>query len=281
MTLAETAGPPAHLRFRRRLGPRAVVRDLWAKRMVLVTLAERDLRARYKQSFLGAAWAVMTPLFLMVVFNLFVRRVTTVTTHGVPYQLFSYVGLLPWTFYSSALTSGGQSLVGSQALLNKIACPREVFPLAQVATSAFNSLIAAGVLLVLFGVHGFAPRATAVWAPVPLAVLAAFTVGTTLFVSSVVVYVRDVRHALPIAMQLGLFATPVAYGMEAIPARWHDLYAVLNPLGPVIETLRRTVLFGVGPDWSQLGPAAAASLAWLVAGWAVFKRLEVGFADVA
>jgi ABC-type polysaccharide/polyol phosphate export permease len=144
-----------------------------------------------------------------------------------------------------------------------------------------NALIASAVLLVLFATNGFAPRATSVWVPAALAVLLVFTVGTTLLVSSVVVYLRDVRHALPIAMQLGLFATPVAYGMEAIPARFHDLYAVCNPLGPVIQTLRRAVLFGAGPDWSQLGPAAAAASVWLVVGWAVFKRLEVGFADVA
>ena len=154
----------------------------------------------------------------MVVFTVFFQRVADINTGGAPYSLFTYLGLLPWTFFSASVSQGGQSLVQNMALLNKVYCPREVFPLSYVVVAGLDTVIAVGALLVLFPITGFTPKATSIWVPVLLPVLLGFTVGVTTVMSVFMVYFRDLRHMLPIVLQLGLFATPVAYGMDAIPA---------------------------------------------------------------
>lgn len=279
--MQQLEGPPRELRFRRPLRVGPAVREFWRARELVLALAERDLRVRYKQAVLGFAWAVVTPLALMVAFTLFFNRVAQVDTGGVPYPLFSYLGLIPWMFFSTSVSVGGQSLVTNMGLLNKVYCPREAFPAASVLVAGFDSAVSAGVLGILFAVTGYAPRLTSFWVPLLLAVQVAFTVGVTLLVSAVVVYLRDLRHALPIVLQLGLFATPVAYGTEVVPASVRAAYAAVNPLAPVIEGYRRAVLLGLSPDWGLLWPGALSAAAVLVVGYVLFKRLEVGLADVA
>jgi ABC-2 type transport system permease protein/lipopolysaccharide transport system permease protein len=217
----------------------------------------------------------------MIVFSVFVRRVVRVNTGGVPYPLFSYLGVLPWTFFSSAVSSGGQVLLLNKHLLNKVACPREVFPLAMVVTATFDTALAVLALGLLFAISGFAPKATSYWIPLLLAVQFAFTIGVTLIVSSAVVYLRDVVQGLPLVLQLGLFATPVAYGIELVPRHLQTTYAAINPLAGVIQGYRRTILNGQPPDWHLLIPGAISSAFLLVFGYVFFKRLEAGFADVA
>jgi ABC-type polysaccharide/polyol phosphate export permease len=282
--MAETAGhlaPPAELRFRRRIGPLAAVRDVWRARELVRTLAERELRARYKQAFLGLAWALITPLALMLVFTLFFNRVAQVETGGAPYPLFSYLGLLPWTFFSTSVSQGGQSLIQNIPLLNKVYFPREVFPTASVAVAGLDSAVALVALGGLFAIYGFLPKATSLWVPVLLLIQVAFTLGVTYLVSAVVVYLRDLRHALPVLLQIGLFATPVAYGIDFIPQSLRTLYVIVNPLGAVIDGYRRTVLLGLGPDWGLTIPASISAVVVLVGGYLLFKRMETGFADVA
>jgi ABC-type polysaccharide/polyol phosphate export permease len=273
--------PPPELRFRRRIELIRSVKELWRARGLIRSLAERDLRVRYKQAVLGFTWAILTPIVMMLVFTLLVRRVLTVDTGGAPYPLFSYLGLLPWGFFTAVVSSGGNSLVSNTALLNKIYCPREVFPIASLVVAAFETAIQALMLGVLFIVFGYAPKAQAVWALLLLPIQVAFGLGVALMVASIVVYLRDVRHAIPMILQLGLFATPVAYGIEFIPRHLQWLYALLNPLGPVIDGYRRTVLLGKPPDWDLVGLAAITATLVLVGGFALFKRLETGFADVA
>jgi len=273
--------PPEALRFRRRIDLVGSVKEVWRARGLIRTLAERDLRARYKQAVLGFAWAIVTPIVMMFVFTLLIRRALTVDTGGAPYPLFSYLGLLPWGFFAAVVSSGGNSLVANKALLNKIHCPREVFPIATMFVAAFETAIQAVMLVVLFIVFGYAPKSQAVWALLLLPIQVAFALGAALMVSSVIVYLRDVRHALPIILQLGLFATPVAYGIEVIPQHLRWLYALLNPLGPVIDGYRRTILLGKPPDWDLVGLATITATIVLFGGFALFKRLETGFADVA
>jgi ABC-type polysaccharide/polyol phosphate export permease len=280
MTQAAVA-PPLDMRFRRRLRLLGAIREVWRARELVRTLAERELRARYKQAVLGVAWAVVTPLALMLVFTLFVNRIARIDTGGAPYPLFAYIGLLPWTFFSTSVNQGGQSLVQNIPLLNKVYCPREVFPLASVAVAGLDSAVALVALGGLFVVTGYAPALTSYWVPLLLLVQVAFTLGVALITSAVVVYLRDLRHALPILLQLGLFATPVAYGIDVVPVSMRVPYAVLNPLGAVIDGYRRTVLLGLGPNWDLVVPAAGSALVVLVAGYLVFKRMETGFADVA
>ena len=273
--------PPDELRFKRRLQPIESMKELWHARELLFTLAERDLRTRYKQTYLGAAWALITPVAFMLVFTVIFHRVAKVDTGGVPYPLFSYLGLLSWGYFSSSVSNGGSSLLSNNSLLNKVYCPREVFPLYTMVVAAVDMLVASTVLLILFGVNAYAPRDTSFWIVPLFAIQIAFTAGLTLLVSSSLVYLRDLRQVVPLILQLGLFATPVAYGMDFVPARFRLLYSVLNPLAPVIDGYRRAVLQGRGPQWHLVLPAACSAAVVLMVGYAVFKRLETHFADVA
>jgi len=273
--------PPSELLYKRRIGLRSALTELWRHREIVRTLAERDFRARYKQALLGAGWAIVTPVVLMLVFTVVFKRVAKIDTDPVPYALYAYLGLLPWTFFSSSLNLGGLSLVSNNALLSKLYCPREVFPLAGIAVSALDAVIATSVLGVLFAAYGYAPRSTSYWVPLILLIQLAFTVGVTLFISGVFVYFRDLRQALPMILQLGLLATPVAWPIETIPEGARIAYAIVNPLGPVIDGYRRAVLYGKSPQWSLLVPAAVVAVVWLVAGYLLLKRLETRLADVA
>lgn len=273
--------PPEDILFRRRVQLVAGARELWRSREVVWALSRRDFVARYKQAVLGVAWAVFTPVVLMVVFSVFFQRVTKVDTGGVPYSLFAYLGLLPWTFFSASLLQGGTSLVSNNLLIRKIRCPREFFPISGVAVALADGAIAVGVLLVLFAMNGFAPHATSVLVPVFLVIQLAFALGAALIASALLVYVRDLRHGLPVLLQLGLFATPVAYGLGAVPPHWRPVYSLLNPLVPVIDGYRRTVLLGTQPEWGLVGLGAVGAAAALVGGYALFKKLEPGIADVA
>jgi ABC-type polysaccharide/polyol phosphate export permease len=276
-----TIGPPGTIRFRRRLQLGRSLVELFGSRELIRSLAEREFRARYKQAVLGIAWAVLTPLALMAVFTLFFSRVARVDTGGVPYPLFAYLGLLPWMFFSTSVNQGGQSLVQNIPLLNKVYFPREVFPLASVVVAGMDGLVALSALALLFVVNGTAPQVTSYWVPLLLLVQVAFTLGVTLVVAAIVVYLRDLRHALPIILQLGLFATPVAYGIDVVPASLQVLYSIINPLAPVIDGYRRCVLLGLPPNGDLLVPGAIAAVVWLVGGYMLFKRMETGFADVA
>lgn len=277
--------PPKNIWFRRRVGLLRSLRELWTFRELTATLAERDLRIRYKQAVLGVAWAVITPVFMMLAFSLIVNRITHTNTgpHHPPYPLWSYMGLLPWTFFSSTVGGGGMSLVGNTALLNKLYCPREVFPIAAMIDAVFDAVIASLVLALMFPILGFAPAATSFYLPLLMIVLVMFALGVTLAISVIVVYMRDLRLVIPMVLQFGLFVTPVIYPAEKLShhSAFLIVYSILNPLVPVIDGMRRCVLSGQAPHWSWLLAGGISSAAFLVAGFWLFKRLETGIADVA
>jgi ABC-type polysaccharide/polyol phosphate export permease len=255
--------------------------ELWHSRELTRTLIERDLRVRYKQTVLGFGWALLGPVVFMLVFTLFFQRAAHFNTDGTPYALFSYTALVPWTFFAEAVTIGSSSLISNVTLLNKVYCPREVFPIAATVAAMFDAAVSVVVLLVLFGIYQYPPALATLWVPVLIAIEIAFTLGVTLFSAAVLVYLRDVRYVVPLAVQVGMFASPVAYGFSVIPPGLRPVYSIVNPLGPVLDGFRRTVLHGMAPDWGLLGLATVASMAWLVGGYALFKRLETGFADIA
>jgi ABC-2 type transport system permease protein/lipopolysaccharide transport system permease protein len=279
--VAPATGPPPELVFHRVVRPLAMLRELWAGRELIAVLTERELRARYKQTKVGFAWALLTPFMLMVVFTLVFKRVADVETGGIPYPLFSYIALLPWTFFSGALSRGAVSITQNLTLLNKVYCPREVFPLASVAIAAVDTTIAVSILGILFVIYQFVPHIETLWVPVLMMVQLAFTIGVTLILSACVVYLRDIRQILPMILQFGLFATPIGYGLEVIPREFLPLYSALNPLGPVIDGYRRTVLMGEPPQLGLLAIAAFSAFFLLVFGYLLFKRMETNFADVA
>jgi ABC-2 type transport system permease protein/lipopolysaccharide transport system permease protein len=263
---------------------RSSVREVWAFRELLITLVERDLRVRYKQAALGLAWAVLSPVVEMIAFTVLFTKVTHINIGtSVPYPLWSYLGLIPWTFFASAVGGGSGSLVGNNALLNKLYCPREVFPLAVMGDATFDALIASMILLVLFPIYGYAPHIETLWLPVVVLPLLMASIGIALVTSAVVVYVRDFSQIVPMALQIGLFATPVAYPLEKLIHN-HTLqllYSAINPIAPVLDSLRRTVLEGQQPYWPALGLGTASSFLMMFAGYMIFKRLETGIADVA
>jgi ABC-2 type transport system permease protein/lipopolysaccharide transport system permease protein len=273
--------PSRDILFRRRIRLIRSARECWEAREVVLTVAQRDFIARYKQASLGVLWAVFTPLALMLVFTLVFTRVADVQTGGAPYSLFAYLGLLPWTFFSTSVSQGSLSLVTNAQLLNRTAFPREVFPLASVCVAFIDMLIASVVLAILFVITDFAPAVTSLWVPVILVVQIAYAVAFAVALAAVVVYLRDLRHAIPVLLQLGLFAAPVAYGLDVIPDAWQEVYCAFLPIAPVIDSYRRTVLEGLPPQWDLLGIGALSTCLMLLGAYRLFKRLEGGMADLA
>jgi ABC-type polysaccharide/polyol phosphate export permease len=278
--LALTAsGPPADLRFKRRLRPFRAMADLWHVREVVRSLAEREFRVRYKQAILGVAWALLTPLALMVIFSLLFSRVAKVDTGDVPYAVFSYIALVPWTFFSVAVLQAGMSLLVNAPLIQKVSFPREVFPVGSVVVAGIDTMIALIPLAMLMLFTGTVPQPTSAWVPLLVLIQLAFVLGVSMALSVIIVFFRDLRHGLPIILQLGLFATPVAYGIEAVPDQYRLVYAALNPLGPVIDGYRRTVLYGQNPLWAETAVAGLSATLIFLGGYLLFKRLEGTLAD--
>ena len=279
--LDHTASPPPELIYRKRLSLRRDLRELWQSRELIRTLSERDIRSRYKQSFFGFAWSIVTPLLTVFVFTIFFKRIGNIDTGSVPYPLFSYVGLLPWSFFVASVSGGSGSLIFNSSILNKVYCPREVFPIASIAVQFTDALLSGAVLCLVFLYYGTAPKATSVWVPVYFLVQLAFTVGLTLAFSTAVVYVRDLRQIVGGVLQMGLFLTPVAWGISSIPSEWRVAYCAVNPMAAVIDGYRRTVLHGKPPAFDLLLAGTITSVLVLVLGYSIFRRLEGGIADVA
>jgi ABC-type polysaccharide/polyol phosphate export permease len=273
--------PDPRSRYRRALHLGTALRSLWGSRHITWSLAWRDLRASYSQEVLGFSWALIGPIMLMVVLT-FLKGAAgaSINTNGIEYPVFLYVGLLPWTFFTGSVTAGAASLVNNP-LLNKVYAPREVFVLAQIIESAVNTGAAAIALIALFVIYGIVPAATSWWAIPLLGILLMFTVGFSIFVAGLTVYLRDLRHALPQAIQLGFFVTPIIWSLSGISAGWQVVVCAINPNAAVIDGLRRSVLYGDTPNLGLTAIAAVVSALWLVGSFLLFKRLETGFADVS
>ncbi len=280
---ARAEGPRPETMFRRHVRLSAALAELWQFREIVITLAERELRARYKQALLGFAWAVVGPVTLMLVFTFFFTRFAHINSHGAPYALYSYLGLIPWTFFYASVNSGGMSIITNMPLVNKVYTPREIFPISSMLVAVVDTAASVLVLGLLFPITGYTPHVQFVYAPILIFVEVLFTLAVTLFIAIMLVYLRDLRHALPLLLQLVFFATPVAYGVSAIAnsKALLLLYSALNPLSPVIEGFRRTILFGESPDWLPLAVGAASSAVFLAFAYRLFKRLETGVADIA
>jgi ABC-2 type transport system permease protein/lipopolysaccharide transport system permease protein len=274
------ATPPPEILYRRRLRLVHSVRNSWHHRELLRSLTERQLRSRYKQATLGFLWALATPVSLLLVFVVFADRVADIETGGVPYSLFAFTGLLAWTFFASSMNGASQSLLSNTSLLNKTACPRELFPLSTVIVAGVDTALASIVLVVLFFATQTAPQPATVYVPLLMLVQIILTIGVSFFIAIVVVFVRDIRHALPLFLQVGLLVTPVAYGYDVIPVELRGVYAIVNPLGPLIDGYRRTMLANESPQWQYVGLATLSSCAILLFGYWLLKRLEGGIVDV-
>jgi lipopolysaccharide transport system permease protein len=253
-------------------------RELWDYRELLYFLTLRDVKVRYKQTALGAAWAVIQPFFMMVVFSLFFGRLAKVPSDGVPYPIFTFCALLPWQLFAHALTESSNSLVANERLITKVYFPRLVVPIAAVLGGLVDFAVAFVILLVMMLYYGIAPTWAIVTLPafVLLAILTALGVG--LWLSALNVQYRDVRYTINFLIQFWLFATPVAYPSSIVPARWRALYG-LNPMAGVVEGFRWALL-GKQPPGAMLAVSVAVVIAILIGGLFYFRRMEQQFADV-
>lgn len=242
-------------------------------------IAGRDVKVRYRQTALGAAWAVLQPVTTMVVFSIFFGRVAGIPSDGVPYWLFSLTGLVPWTFFSSAMSLGSDSVVRSAALVSKIYFPRIFIPVGVLAAGMLDFVIALVILLACVYADGFTPSLSLLLVPVLVVIMLATTLGITCGLSAANVRYRDVRYAVPFAVQLWLFATPIAYPASLIHEPWRTLLAI-NPMAGVVEGFRWSVLGSGAEPWAMIGISAASALVLLTGGLAYFGRAERGFADI-
>jgi homopolymeric O-antigen transport system permease protein len=253
--------------------------ELWAYRELLYFLMWRDIKVRYKQTALGAAWAVLQPLLLMVVFTIFLGQLKGVGPEGVPYPIFSFAALVPWTFFSSALSAGANSLVGSSSLVSKIYFPRLLMPLAACCSFLLDLVISFGVLLILMAGYSFPPSGRVVLVPVFTLYVVVAAIGAGLLLGALNVRYRDVRYAIPFLVQLWLFATPVAYQYSVVGSQYRLIFA-LNPMVAGIEGFRAALIGTAGIPAEVYAISTASMLVMTMFGFLYFRRVERTFADV-
>jgi len=255
------------------------LRELWDQRELVYFLAWRDIKVRYKQTVLGASWAILQPVFAMVVFSLFFGRLGGLPSDGLPYPVWSFAGLVPWTFFSQGLTQAANSLVMSQNLLRKVYFPRLAIPVATVLSAAVDFVLAFVVLAAMILLYRIEPTPRVLWV-IPLAVLAfATALGAGLWFAALSVRYRDVRFVVPFLVQFWLFATPIAYPSSLLPERWHVVYA-LNPMTGVVEGFRWALLGANTQPGSMVIVSTAAAVLILIGGAYYFRSVERTFADL-
>jgi lipopolysaccharide transport system permease protein len=252
---------------------------LWEYRELLFFFAWRDIKVRYRQTVMGALWAIIQPLFTMVIFNLFFGRLASIPSDGLPYPVFSFAALVPWTFFANALTQASNSLVASGTMLKKIYFPRLALPIATVLAGVIDFALAFIVLLGIMLFYGLVPTVNIIWLPL-FALLALVTsIGVSLWLAAMNVQFRDVRYTIPFLTQAWLFVTPIAYPSSLLPEPWRTIYGI-NPMSGVVEGFRWALL---GTDTAP-GPmmivSTAVALILLVSGAFYFRRMEQSFADV-
>ena len=254
-------------------------RDIWAFRELLAFTVWRDLRVRYRQTALGIAWAVIQPFTTMVVFSLFFGRLAGIQSGDVPYPVFSYAGLVPWTYLSTAVTQGAASLVGSQHLIAKVYFPRLIVPIAAILVPLVDAAIALVLLAGIMAWYGVAPGIGVVWLPVFIVVAVLTAAAASVWLAALNVRYRDIRFVVPFAIQFWLFVTPIAYPTSLVPDRWRALYA-LNPMATVVDGVRWGLTGAPPPSPAMMAASGIALVLALWTGLRYFRRTERIVADV-
>ena len=254
-------------------------RELWESRELLYFLVLRDVKVRYKQTVLGVAWAVLQPLFTMLIFTLIFGRFAKIPSDGVPYALFVFAGLLPWTFFSNNISQASMSLMNQQTLLTKIYLPRLFIPSSSIGSGLIDLLVSFGVfalLMIYYGV-GLGPGVLAV--PFLVLMTAAASLGIGLWLAALIVTYRDFRYVVPFLVQSWLYLSPVIYPVSMVPPKWQPLLAI-NPMAGIIDGFR-SALLGLPWNYTTIGISSASSLVLLAFGLGYFRKTERSFADVA
>ena len=260
----------------------SALRILWQHRELVMSLTRRDIRSRYKQSVLGIAWALLQPLAMTIVFTVVMSHIADIDTGKTPYPIFAYIAMLPWTFFAGGLTGGSECLTSNFNLITKIYFPREVFPISAILGKTVDLGLGMLVLVpLLFYYHIHMTWYVLLAVPI-LLVQVSLMLGISFLLSSWNLFYRDIRHVMPLLVQVWMYMTPIIYPLEIVKdklsAKCFGLY-MLNPMASVMDSFRRVVLEGKAPTWSYLGIAAAVSVAFLIAGYRSFKRLEPAFAE--
>jgi len=255
------------------------LKELWTHRELLYFLIWRDIKVRYKQTALGATWAILQPLMTMLVFSLFFGRLAKIPSDGVPYPIFSYAALVPWTFFANGLTQSSNSLVGSANLITKVYFPRLSIPIATVLSGIVDFLLAFLVLLVMMLGYGILPKGNIIWLPLLLLLALVTSLGVGLWLSAMNVQFRDVRFLVPFIVQFWMLATPIAYPTSLLSEPWRTIYG-LNPMVGVVEGFRWAMLGTNSAPGAPILVSAVVAIALLISGAFYFRRMEKSFADI-
>lgn len=278
--IAEPSRPAVHLHLKPSHGWVSLrLHDLWEYRELLYFFVWRDVKVRYKQTALGAAWAIIQPLFTMLVFSVFFGRLAKVPSDGIPYPLFAYAALVPWTFFVQGLSQSADSLVGNGNLIKKIYFPRLAMPLSTVTAGLIDLSISFTVLMVLMFWYGVHPSARILLLPLFVVLAFSTSLGAGFWLSSLNVRFRDVKHAVPFLTQFWMYATPIAYPSSLLKQPWNTLYG-LNPMAGVVEGFRWALLGTKKAPGPMLAVSACVSIVLLIGGAYYFRRMEKSFADV-
>jgi lipopolysaccharide transport system permease protein len=253
--------------------------ELWEYRELLYFLTWRDIKVRYKQTVLGAAWAIIQPFFTMVVFSIFFGRLAKVPSDDIPYPIFSYTALVPWTFFANGLNQATNSMVSHANLIKKVYFPRLAVPIARVLAGLVDFLLAFIMLLVMMFVYGIMPTANVFWLPLFVLLALVTSLGVGLWLSAMNVQFRDVGYTVPFITQFWLFVTPIAYPSSLLPEPWRTLYGI-NPMAGVVEGFRWALLGTETAPGLIILVSSAVALTLLVSGAFYFRRMEKTFADV-
>ena len=255
------------------------LKELYRFRDLLLSLAIRDIKVRYRQSLLGVAWAILQPVAFMTIFTIVFSKFAKMNSDGIPYPVFSYTGLVPWVLFSTVISLSVNSVAANMGLVKKIYFPREVFPLGVIIGCLVDFLVASILVAGLMFIYKVPVTLEIFWLPLLVGIEVVLLAGISLWASAVNVFFRDVKYIVPLVVQLGLFVTPVIYASSAVPGRMRMFY-MLNPMAIVIENIRRVVLQGRPPEFLPVAVSAVAVTLFALLSYRYFKRAEVKFADL-
>jgi len=255
------------------------LKDLWEYRELLYFFVWRDVKIRYKQTALGAAWAIIQPVFTMLVFSIVFGKLAKIPSDGLPYPLFAYAALAPWNFFAQGLTQSADSLIGSGNLIKKVYFPRLAIPVSAVSAGLVDFTISFTVLLGMMAWYGFHLNANMLWLPLLLVLAYITSLGAGLWLSALNVRFRDVKYAVPFLVQFWMYATPIAYPSSLLHEPWKTLYG-LNPMAGVVEGFRWAMLGKNTHPGPMIIASAVVAVAILIGGAFYFRRMEKSFADV-
>lgn len=254
------------------------LRGIWSHRELLYFLVWRDVKIRYKQTLLGATWAIIQPLFTMLIFTMIFGRVAQIGSEGIPYPVFAYAALLPWTFFSNSVANSSNSLVASAHVITKVYFPRVIIPAAAVGAGLVDFAFACSMLIVLMAHYRISPTVNILFLPALVLLTTLLATALGMWLSALNVKYRDVRFAIPFLMQVWMYLSPIAYPSSIVPPQWRFLYS-LNPFAGIVDGYR-SAIFGRPFAWTGLGISTVITLGLLVYASLVFRKMEKTFADI-